>query len=266
MPLYMDQHDTSGARAEDLARAHDADLDIQDEYRVRFLTYWLDYPAGLANCLVEAPDPETVNRVHAASHGLLANRIIPVDPTTVAALMGRVTDPGPEPIDEPATRTIVFTDMVDSTARLSELGDEAALEIHRAHNRIVRSVLADHHGRELKHTGDGFMLAFDSPSDAVGFSVDLQQALGQHSATHPDSSIKVRIGINTGRPVAEEGDFFGMAVNVAARLCDRAGPGEVLASETVAQLTSGLGFAFAHTGPLELKGVSEPVTGYRLRR
>ena len=111
MPLFMDQHDTKGASSEDLARAHENDLAVQDEYHVRFLTYWLDYQQGLANCLVEAPNSETVNEVHSVSHGLLANRVIAVNPSEVAAILGRLRDPDHGEI-ESATRTFAFTDVV----------------------------------------------------------------------------------------------------------------------------------------------------------
>lgn len=263
MPLFMDQHNTDGASPEDLARAHTADLAVQEEYGVKFLTYWLDYERGVANCLVDAADPEAVNRAHAAAHGNLAGRIIPAQKDEILAFLGRTHDEG-GPIDEPATRTIVFTDIVDSTAQLDRLGDEAAMASLREHNRIVRDVLAGHRGRIVKSTGDGFMLAFDSPSDAVSFTIRLQQALLTHADADPANAIRVRIGINAGEPVAEDGDLYGMAVNVAARLCDQAATGEVLVSAVVAGLTMGKGFTFAEIGALELKGLSSPVAAYRV--
>ena len=264
MPLYMDQHNTGGASPDDLARAHVADLAVQEAHGVKFLTYWLDYQAGVANCLVEASDPDAVNRAHATAHGNLAGRIIPVERDEILSFLGRAEDRGGT-IDEPATRTIVFTDIVDSTAQLEALGDEAAMVSVREHNRIVRDVLAGHRGRVVKSTGDGFMLAFDAPSDAVKFTIRLQQALAAHAENDPANAIRVRIGVNAGEPVSEDGDLYGLAVNLAARLCDRAGTGEVLASAAVAGLTMGKGFTFSEIGPLELKGMSSPVAAYRLQ-
>lgn len=252
----MDQHDTRGASSEDLARAHDNDLAVQDAYNVRFLTYWLDYQRGLANCLVEAPNPEIVNQVHALSHGMLANKVISVDPSEVAAVLGRLTDPDDGPL-ESATRTIVFTDMVGSTALLDTLGDKAALQIIRDHDRLVRALLGTHGGREVKHTGDGFMLAFTSADDALRFSLSLQRELA-------DQAVAVRIGLNTGTPVAEGRDFFGMAVNVAARLCELAGAGEILASENVAGDAAKASFGFSEVGPVQIRGRASPVAVYRL--
>ncbi|MEX1004238.1 MAG: nickel-binding protein [Acidimicrobiia bacterium] len=264
MPLFMDQHDTEGASPEDLARAHVADLQVQADHGVKFLTYWLDYQGGSANCLVDAPDPAAVNRAHAAAHGQLAGRIVPVDESEVLAFLGRVGDP-PGVIVEPATRTIVFTDMVDSTAQLDEFGDVAGMETLREHNRIVRRILGNHRGREVKNTGDGFLLSFDSTSDAVRFAIELQGALSEYSHQHPERQIHVRIGMNAGEPVSEEGDLFGLAVNVAARLCGHARAGEILASAAVAGLTMGKGFDFTDAGVVSLKGLKNPLPTFRLQ-
>jgi hypothetical protein len=192
MPLFMDQHDTRGATSEDLAKAHENDLAVQAQFNVRFLTYWLDYPRGVANCLVEAPSPETVNEVHGVAHGLLANRVIPVSASEVSAILGRLSDPD-DGVLESATRTFVFTDMVGSTALMDTLGDEAAFKVIRDHNHRVRDLVGRHRGREVKQTGDGFMLAFTFPADALAFAQDLQRALA-------DEIVAVRIGVNTGTP------------------------------------------------------------------
>jgi class 3 adenylate cyclase len=252
----MDQHDTRGASSEDLAKAHENDLAVEAEYNVRFLTYWLDYPNSVANCLVEASNPEAVNQVHGIAHGMLANKVIPVNRAEVAAILGRLSDPD-DGVFESAARTFVFTDMVGSTTLLDTLGDKAAFKIIRDHDRLVRELLDRHAGREVKHTGDGFMLAFTSATDALGFAVALQQQL-------VGGIIGIRIGINTGTPVAESGDFFGMAVTVAARLCQLAEPGQILASEDVFVGAADSKFSFSKVGPLQLKGRASPVAAYQL--
>jgi class 3 adenylate cyclase len=256
MPLFMDQHDTRGATSEDLAKAHENDLAVQAQFNVRFLTYWLDYPRGVANCLVEAPSPETVNEVHGVAHGLLANRVIPVSASEVSAILGRLSDPD-DGVLESATRTFVFTDMVGSTALMDTLGDEAAFKVIRDHNHRVRDLVGRHRGREVKQTGDGFMLAFTFPADALAFAQDLQRALA-------DEIVAVRIGVNTGTPVADGGDFFGMAVTIAARLCQLAAAGEILASADVVAGCGETTFSFREVGPVRLKGRASPIPVYRL--
>jgi uncharacterized protein DUF4242 len=80
MPLYMDVHQSlpDGSTADDVARAHKADLEVQDKYGVRYLSYWTDPDAGKVFCLVEAPDADTAHTVHREAHGLVADEIYPV--------------------------------------------------------------------------------------------------------------------------------------------------------------------------------------------
>ena len=95
MPIFMDRHDLSGATATNVADAHRKDLEIQDRYGVKFLTYWFDEGRGTAFCLVEAPDKETAQRVHHDAHGHVAGDIIEVALSTVEAFLGRISDPQP---------------------------------------------------------------------------------------------------------------------------------------------------------------------------
>ena len=116
MPFYLDRHDVSDATPEDIARAHSADMAIQDSYGVRYVTYWFDYERQHTFCLVDAPDEETALEVHRRAHGDLPSEVRPVDPDEVGAMLGRRVDPpGTAAIDEPAFRAIMFTDIVGST-------------------------------------------------------------------------------------------------------------------------------------------------------
>jgi len=158
--------------------------------------------------------------------------------------------------------TIVFTDIVGSTATLELLGDEAAVGILSVHNRLVRRLAADSRGVVIKNTGDGFMLDFDVASDAIGFSLALHTLLASYTEGHPGRGIQVRIGIHAGPAMAVDGDLLGLAVNIASRLCDRAEPGGILASEGVRHLASGSAAVFIVDEPLT--GLIEPVRVYRV--
>lgn len=257
----MDRHDAVDGSAEELAQAHLADLDAQEKYGVDFLTYWYDYRQQKAYCLVQAPSSEAAIQVHAEAHGNLPAEIIEVDLDEVFGLMGRITDPAThEVIKEPATRTIVFTDMVGSTELIDRFGDDFGMEMKRIHDGIVRSLLDAHRGRDVKQTGDGFMLAFDAPSSAVRFAVELQRRFFDYSAADAVHPIVVRVGINTGEPVSEGADLFGLAVNLAARLCEHAEAGTILVSDVVRALTMGKGFGFGQGRLLDLKGFAEPIS------
>ncbi len=177
MPLYLDIHDLHGpVHPEDLAKAHAADVEVQQKYGVNYLKYWVNESRGKVFCLVEAPNPEAANHVHRDAHGLTAEKIIEVDPEIADGFLGggevnsagAVLMPGSSAaVRDPAIRTIVFTDIVDSTALTQSIGDEAAMEMLNLHNRVVRNALADSGGREVKHTGDGIMASFVSAAAAV---------------------------------------------------------------------------------------------------
>jgi len=172
MPIYLDRHDLKGLTAADIAEAHRKDLEVQDRYGVRFLTYWFDESRGTAFCLINAPDIETAMRVHDEAHGEVARDVIEVDLSAVEAFLGRVSDPiptgaGERVMADPAPRTIMFTDIVDSTAMTTRLGKARAVEMIRAHDALVRRALKDKSGREVKHTGDGIMACFDDTMAAV---------------------------------------------------------------------------------------------------
>ncbi len=162
-------------------------------------------------------------------------------------------------------QTILFTDMEGSTTLTQRLGDAAAQELIRAHNAIVRDALRAHGGSEVKHTGDGIMAAFPSASGAIECAIAIQRALVEHGESNADTPIRVRIGLNAGEPVAEEQDLFGTAVQLAARVCAHAQPGEILVSDVVRQLSAGKGFLFSDRGDVALRGFEDPVRLYEVR-
>src|SRR5436190_1508878 len=128
MPIFMDRHNIEGETAAGIAEAHRRDLEIQDRYGVKFLTYWFDQDRGTTFCLIDAPNAESARQVHEAAHGAIAEDIIPVDLSAVEAFLGRIGDPPPaEPISEPGFRAIMFTDIVDSTGLTARLGDVSGL-------------------------------------------------------------------------------------------------------------------------------------------
>ena len=161
--------------------------------------------------------------------------------------------------------TILFTDMESSTALTQRLGDAGAQEVRRAHNTIVRTALADHSGHEIKHTGDGIMASFSTASSGLGSAIDIQRAVAAHVEQHPDSPLGVYIGLNAGEPIAEEGDLFGTSINLAARICDHAEPGQIVASNVVRELAAGKDFLFSDLGETELRGFEDPIKLWELR-
>ncbi len=160
---------------------------------------------------------------------------------------------------------IMFTDIVGSTQMTHEHGDYGAQEVVRIHNAVVRSALAAHHGREVKHTGDGIMASFQIPANAVRAAQEIQEQLAAHAGGEGALPVNVRIGLNAGEAVEEEDDFFGHTVQVAARVCDKAGAGEVFVTENVRDLSQGPDLLFEEAGTYDMKGVPEPMMLYRVR-
>jgi class 3 adenylate cyclase/pimeloyl-ACP methyl ester carboxylesterase len=160
--------------------------------------------------------------------------------------------------------TILFTDMEGSTSLTQRLGDAKAQELLRAHNSIVRDALKAQDGAEIKHTGDGIMASFATASKALACATAIQTALVERNEA-AEEPINVRIGLNAGEPVAEDEDLFGTAVQLAARVCARAQPGQVLASNVVRELSAGKGFLFSDQGDVVLRGFEDPVRLYEVR-
>jgi class 3 adenylate cyclase len=161
--------------------------------------------------------------------------------------------------------TLLFTDIENSTTLTQSLGDATAQAMVRAHNEIVRDALRTHGGREVKHTGDGIMASFSLASTAIEAATAIQRETAAHAAQENATPFRVRVGLNAGEPVSEDGDLFGTAVQLARRVCDQAEPGTILATDVVRQLAAGKGFLFADTGEATLRGFEDPVRLYEVR-
>jgi len=265
MALFMDRHELPDATAADLAAAHLRDLEVQERFGVRFVTYWFEEGAASGFCLVEGPDAESVEAAHREAHGMLPANVIEVDQASVRGFFGRLnTHPPGEPYVESAFRSILFTDIVDSTRITQELGDRAAMVLLRQHDAIVRPTLASFGGSEVKHTGDGIMGAFVSASQAVGAAIEIQRALDERNREEQEA-LHVRIGVAAGEPVTEEDDLFGAAVQQAARLCGCAEPGCIVVSSGVQDLCRGKRIRFVDNGTVAMKGFDEPIRHFEVR-
>jgi class 3 adenylate cyclase len=159
-------------------------------------------------------------------------------------------------------RTVLFTDLVGHTEIMSRLGDELGRQYLREHERLTRASLREHGGSEVKTLGDGFLASFDGVTDAVECAAALQrrfEAWNETDLAAELSTMTVRVGLNAGEPVEEDGDLFGATVILASRIADQAGGGEILASNTVRELSLGKRFTFEDRGEFVPKGFQHGV-------
>ena len=144
--------------------------------------------------------------------------------------------------------SLVFTSVVDSDATAAALGDEAFADTMERHDRALRAELEYFGGREVKHTGDGFLTAFDGATAAARFALAAVDAASAEG-------VRIRAGVHTGEVRVVSGEIGGAAVHVAARVMSEADPGSVVATQPVRDLASSLGMRFRRLGSRELRGV-----------
>jgi len=166
----------------------------------------------------------------------------------------------------PRTRivTVLFTDVVESTALMSRVGPSAADELRDRHFAEMRSALAVHRGTEVKTLGDGMMAVFESATDAIACAVTMQQAVAQ-GRRDPDARQDIRIGLSVGEATVEDGDYFGIPVVEASRLCAAAANGQILVADLVWSIVSPRGVQrMEPVGELILKGLPDPMTAWQV--
>jgi class 3 adenylate cyclase len=269
MPTYMDIHEIPGGiTADEVAKAHAHDAAVEGKYGVHYHKYWVNERAGKIFCLCEAPNAEAAMQVHREAHGQVAEKIIQVEPDVADLFLGGsevnsagavLLPGGTADARDPGIRTVLFTDIVESTSLTQTLGDDVAMELLEIHDSVVRDALKALNGREVKHTGDGIMASFVSAAAAVRCAAQIQRGLAQRAGEQSNHPVRVRIGGAAGEPVEHGNDIFGSTVQLAARLCSHAEPEQIVVSSVVADLCIGKGLMFRALGEVSLKGFDQPV-------
>lgn len=160
---------------------------------------------------------------------------------------------------ERQARAFMFTDIVTSTDLVGLIGDESWQRLLDWHDRQLRASIAAHRGDEVRHTGDGFFVAFDSGRHALDAAVDIQRKLADHRLQHGFSPT-IRIGIHHAEATRQRGDYVGQGVHVAARIGDIGAGDEIVVSEELARAAGAVPYPMTRVREVELKGVTAPVT------
>jgi DNA-binding CsgD family transcriptional regulator len=266
--LFMCRH-TGGRRdrsLEELTASHDFDLQLQDEYGVRWLSYFIDRGSGSSFCLAEAPSKEVVEACHRAAHGeMLPYRVIEVEWDQIELFLGDIAEPAAgQHWEAPALRTILAVELTDWEMLALSLGDDLAARTAHAFESLVRDEIRTAHGTEIRGEPGRTLASFGSATAAVRCALAIQAAAGRDVRSQP-VALEVRAGVNAGEPVPEDGGLFGAAVMLAKVVASSAGAGEVLVSGVVRDLCAGKGFEFEDRGAHQVPGL-EAVRLYALRR
>ncbi|MDZ7845526.1 MAG: DUF4242 domain-containing protein [Owenweeksia sp.] len=229
----MDRHDIPGATAKDVAKAHQQDLSIQDDFDCRALTYWFDEEQGMAFCLIEAPDRQSVQDLHDYAHGLIPNEIIEVEPTVVESFLGRINDPEVNQkqdlpvINDPAFRSILFVQLdggfIDSSNLQSPIFDNRFLAALRQKTEACNGLL-------VEASQCCILSSFPSVDESLQCAVEILD--------EPEKSPFVRMGISAGVPVSGDGQFFQKTVEHASSLTQCAKSGQVVLSTKVSEMAN----------------------------
>ncbi|NJO25499.1 MAG: DUF4242 domain-containing protein [Bacteroidia bacterium] len=240
MPIYMDVHIVPGVKARDVAEAHKKDLQHQEEYGCKAMTYWIDEKRETIFCLIEAPDKQAVEEMHSKAHGLIPNKIIEVRSEFVESFLGRIYDPAEAEISneglkifiDPSFRILLVTKITDPVLLQYKLGQEKVNELLSRHNDIIRKNLAQYAGKEVEHSGSGFIISFDSAAKAVSCALTIQNDMQDADV------IGFRIGINAGEPVEKSNKLFGDTIQLAGCMCTVARSLQIAVTSPVKELVS----------------------------
>lgn len=240
MPLYMDRHEMpEGVTAGHVAEMHQADLKVEHKYGCKGMTYWCDENRRTAFCLIEAPNERALQDMHNEAHGDVPHSIIEVNANIVESFLGRIEDPersqntGLNIINDPAFRIV----MVIEIKRLS-LKQTSSRNLNLAlhdNNLFIVDAIDKFKGSIVDQKLDNFLVSFDSVTNAVLCSIEIQTNFKLTILNNLDSIIKLNIGLSAGVPVTKKENIFEDTIKIAERLCHIA-VGEIVITTDVKDL------------------------------
>ena len=238
MPIYMDRHDVSEmVTAENVAQLHQEDLKVQEQFGCRGLTYWFDDKRKTAFCLIEAPDKNTIQKMHNHAHGQVPNNIIEVDASIVESFLGRIEDPEKSKdtvlniINDPAFRTIMVIALQESSLRQRVEG----AHIESSFKHTVLKHLNGYEGNLVKQSESHFLVSFRSASKAVQAAIEIQSLFTEFRKEMYTDKIQLKIGLSAGVPVTGKKLLFEDTIKIAERMCAIV-KGEIILSSEVREL------------------------------
>jgi len=224
MPIYMDRHNVSETvTAENVALLHLEDFKIQHKFGCRGLTYWFDEMRKTAFCLIDAPDEQAIQEMHNLAHGQVPHWIIEVDSKIVESFLGRIEDPERAQnsdlniINDPAFRTIMVARLKRFYLKKHE--PKALNTLFDNDNNSIVKIFNDFKGRIAKQDEDGFLVSFESVSNAVLCALKVQSVFNGLTNENDNTNTDLKIGLSAGVPVTEKKALFEDTIKLAERMC-----------------------------------------------
>jgi len=220
----MDRHDVSeDTKAEDIALIHQEDLKIEHKYGCRGFTYWFDGNRKTAFCLIEAPNKEAIQKMHAEAHGDIPNNIIEVNDTIVESFLGRIEDPEKSIntelniINDPAFRVIMLIETSNYLNRIE--ANQFSVFSQKFHNSVTKT-LKHFEGRIVKQDNNSYLVSFKSVTNAVLCALKVQSNYKFITPKFDLPNRKLKIGLSSGIPVTDKDNIFEDAINSATYMCE----------------------------------------------
>ena len=223
MPVYMDRHDVPGEiTPEDVAQIHQKDLEIQDEFGCKALTYWFDEKRSNAFCLIDAPNEEALLAMHQHSHGQVPNKVIEVDPQILESFYGQIEKPHSSDdaklhinYDSPSRTIMVVTLTMTNPGLITKSLNESLKNFSEtAINELNRF-----EGNLVNHRSKSFLVSFKSVTKAVSCALNIKTMLEAFTEKNQTANITSNISINTGIPVTDKDELFESAIRSAEWMC-----------------------------------------------
>ena len=243
MPIYMDIHDTTGATADDIAVAHQLDMNIQEDFRCKFLYFWHDVPNKTGFCVFEAPDKKYVINLHNKAHNtVLRNQIIEVELDEMEFFLGKIADIAWTKknsafdgyINETVHRTIMYLE-IENPMSITLEGEKGKFEnILNLEKKLIKNSFLMFEGQIISWENNSILSTFLSQENAINCAEDIGNKFMELSKKENLKS-SVSIGLHYGAPVTTSHDLFGDIIKLAKQLEYFAGENRAIISSALAQ-------------------------------
>lgn len=243
MPLFMDLHYITGVTAKEVGQAHQLDLNNQDQFGCKLMTYWFDEKRGYIFCLVECEDKNALIELHKNAHGLVPNKIIKVDSSLVELFLGRIYDPEKTEtknefekfISETAFRTLMLVDL----RYFNKPGSDKKDHFIKTINKLIEDTINKYNGKKVNQNHCEIMASFAVAGNAVKCALEIQKVFMNHEYKTARDNFDLVLGLSIGPPVDKNDVFFGDTILLCKRLCEIASGCKIILAASFKEMYEG---------------------------